>query len=93
MAGATNLRTFHNTVSWNSEHFSTVLRELVNTSICLPEIGFGNWNYSGCVEPLRAASEYGACLIDTAVECGTEETDLLRKEQTLDLTEPGTRAP
>ncbi len=31
------------------------------------------WNYSGCVEPLRAAIEYGACLIDTAGAYGTEE--------------------
>lgn len=57
----------------NSEHLSTHLRELANTSICLPEIGFANQNYSGCVEPLRAAIEYGACLIDTAGEYGTEE--------------------
>jgi diketogulonate reductase-like aldo/keto reductase len=50
-----------------------IVRELANTSICLPEIGLGNWNYSQCVEPLRAAIEYGACLIDTAGEYGTEE--------------------
>src|SRR5260370_42439599 len=50
----------------NSEHLSRLLRELANTSICLREIGFGNWNYSGCVEPLRAAIEFGACLRDTA---------------------------
>jgi hypothetical protein len=43
----------------NSEHLSTVLRELANTRICLPEIRFGTWNYSGDVEPLRAAIEYG----------------------------------
>jgi len=61
----------------NSEHLSTLLRELANTSICLPEIGFANWNYSGCVEPLRAAIGYGACLIDTAVErIGTNLIDL-----------------
>lgn len=57
----------------NSEHFSTLLRELANTSICLPEIGFGTWNYSGGVEPLRAAIEHGAFLIDTVGEYGTEE--------------------
>ncbi len=56
-----------------SEHISTLLRELADTVFCLLEIGFGNWNYSGCVEPLRAAIEYGACLIDTAGEYGTEE--------------------
>lgn len=27
----------------NSEHLSTLLRELANTSIRLPEIGFANW--------------------------------------------------
>ena len=47
-------------------------RELANTSIYLPEIGFGNWNFSGCVEPLRAAIEHGACFIDTAGEYGAE---------------------
>jgi len=41
----------------NSEHLSTLLRELANTGIRLPEIGFGTWNY-----------RYGACLIDTAEE-------------------------
>ena len=32
-----------------------LLRELANSGIRLPEIGFGTWNYSGGVEPLRAA--------------------------------------
>ena len=41
----------------NSEHLSTLLRELANTGIRLPEIGFGTWN-----------CRYGACLIDTAEE-------------------------
>jgi diketogulonate reductase-like aldo/keto reductase len=50
-----------------------LLRELAKTGIRLPEIGFGTWNYSGGVEPLRAAIEYGACLIDTAEAYGTEE--------------------
>jgi len=54
-------------------HFSALLRELANTGICVPEIGFGTWNYSGGVEPLRAAIECGACLIDTAEAYGTEE--------------------
>ncbi len=49
------------------------LRELGNSGIRLPEIGFGTWNYGGGVEPLRAAIEYGACLIDTAEANGTEE--------------------
>jgi hypothetical protein len=43
----------------NTEHLSKVLRELANTRICLPKIRFGTWNYSGDVEPLRAAIEYG----------------------------------
>jgi hypothetical protein len=34
-----------------SGHLSTLLRELANTGICLPEIGFGTWNYGGGVEP------------------------------------------
>lgn len=28
----------------NSEHLYMLLRELANTGICLPEIGFGTWN-------------------------------------------------
>jgi diketogulonate reductase-like aldo/keto reductase len=56
-----------------SEHLSMLLRELANTCIRLPEIGFGTWNYSGGVEPLRAAIECGARLIDTAESYGTEE--------------------
>ncbi len=51
-----------------------LLRELGNSGIRLPEIGFGTWNYCGGVEPLRAAIAYGACLIDTAEVYGTEET-------------------
>src|SRR5437879_1989661 len=49
------------------------LRELGNSGIRLPEIGFGTWNYRGGVEPLRAAIECGACFIDTAEAYGTEE--------------------
>src|SRR6266481_6021749 len=56
-----------------SEHLSMLLRGLANTGLRLPEIGFGTWNYSGGVKPLRAAIEYGACLIDTAEAYGTEE--------------------
>jgi len=50
-----------------------LLRELANSGIRLPEIGLGTWNYCGGIEPHRAAIEYGACLIDTAVAHGTEE--------------------
>jgi diketogulonate reductase-like aldo/keto reductase len=48
-------------------------RELANSGVRLPEIGFGTWNYHGGVQPLRAAIECGACLIDTAESYGTEE--------------------
>jgi len=47
-------------------------RPLANSSVRLPEIGFGTWNYNGGVEPLRAAIARGACLIDTAEAYGTE---------------------
>ena len=50
-----------------------LLKELANTGVSVPEIGFGTWNYKGGVEPLRAAMEYGPCLIDTAEAYGTEE--------------------
>ncbi len=50
-----------------------LLRELANSGIRLPEIGFGTWNYSGGVEPLRAGIEHVPCLIDTAEAYGTEE--------------------
>jgi hypothetical protein len=53
----------------NSEHLSTLLRE----RIYLPKIGFGTWNFSGGVEPLRAAIEYGACRVNTAEKYGAEE--------------------
>jgi diketogulonate reductase-like aldo/keto reductase len=56
-----------------SEYFSMLLKELGNTGIPLSEIGFGTWNYSGGVEPLRAAVECGVRLIDTAELYGTEE--------------------
>ena len=49
------------------------LRELANSGIRLSEIGFGTWNYRGGVEPLRAAIECGARLIDTAESYGSEE--------------------
>jgi diketogulonate reductase-like aldo/keto reductase len=48
------------------------LKRLGNSSVQLPEIGFGTWKYSGGIGPLRAAIERGACLIDTAETYGTE---------------------
>jgi diketogulonate reductase-like aldo/keto reductase len=49
------------------------LRELTNSGVRLPEIGFGTWNYRGGIQPLRAAIACGAHLIDTAESYGTEE--------------------
>jgi diketogulonate reductase-like aldo/keto reductase len=46
---------------------------LGDTTVRLPEIGLGTFNYSGGTEPLRAAISLGACLIDTAESYGTEE--------------------
>jgi diketogulonate reductase-like aldo/keto reductase len=48
-------------------------KELGKTGVHVPEIGFGTWNYKGGVEPLRAAIECGARLIDTAEAYDTEE--------------------
>ena len=56
-----------------SEHLSMLLKELANSGIRLPEIGFGTWNYRGGLQALRAAIECGARLIDTAESYGTEE--------------------
>jgi len=55
------------------EHLSALSKKQANQGIRLPEIGFGTWNYRGGVEPLRAAIECGARLIDTAESYGTEE--------------------
>jgi diketogulonate reductase-like aldo/keto reductase len=55
------------------EHLSMFSKEQANRGIRLPEIGFGTWNYRGGVEPLRAAIDCGARLIDTAESYGTEE--------------------
>jgi diketogulonate reductase-like aldo/keto reductase len=48
-------------------------KELANTGVRLPEIGFGTWRYMGGVEPLRKAIELGAAFVDTAEAYGTEE--------------------
>src|SRR5882762_611931 len=47
--------------------------QLGNTGTLIPEIGVGVWRYGGGVEPLRAAIELGASLIDTAEAYGTEK--------------------
>ena len=48
-------------------------KELSNTGIQLPEIGFGTWCYRGGVAPLREAIALGARFIDTAESYGSEE--------------------
>jgi diketogulonate reductase-like aldo/keto reductase len=48
------------------------LKCLGNSQVRLAEIGFGTWQYTAGVGPLRAAIEQGACLIDTAETYGTE---------------------
>lgn len=48
-------------------------KELGNTGVRLPEIGFGTWRYRGGVRPLRKAIEQGAALIDTAEAYESEE--------------------
>jgi hypothetical protein len=47
-------------------------KNLGNTQVKLPEVGFGTWNYFGGIAPLRTAIEQGACMIDTAENYGTE---------------------
>jgi diketogulonate reductase-like aldo/keto reductase len=49
------------------------LRELADTGVMLPEIGFGTWKYRGGTAPLRRAIELGASFIDTAEIYGTEK--------------------
>ncbi len=49
------------------------LKRIGNTTELIPEIGIGVWRYRGGDEPLRAAIERGAVLIDTAEVYGTEE--------------------
>jgi len=66
-------RILHKPSSETIEHLSMPSKEQANRGIRLPEIGFGTWNYRGGVEPLRAAIECGARLIDTAESYGTEE--------------------
>jgi diketogulonate reductase-like aldo/keto reductase len=48
-------------------------KKLGASSVTVPEIGFGTWDYRGGVEPLRKAFSLGAALIDTAESYGTEE--------------------
>lgn len=48
-------------------------RKLGTTSIALPVIGLGTWQYNGGVEPLRTGIALGARFIDTAEAYGSEE--------------------
>ncbi|MDG6904296.1 MAG: aldo/keto reductase [Nitrososphaerota archaeon] len=45
---------------------------LGNTSVRIPEIGQGTWNYKGGIEPLRLGVSLGATHVDTAEIYGTE---------------------
>ena len=47
--------------------------KLAETSIRLPALGLGTWQYRGGIEPLRAGIALGARFIDTAESYGTEE--------------------
>jgi len=49
------------------------LKKLGRSDVRLPAIGFGTWNFTGGVEPLRTAINHGASLIDTAEIYGTEK--------------------
>jgi diketogulonate reductase-like aldo/keto reductase len=73
MADMGTPRILHKPSSEKIEHLSVPSKEQANLSIRLPEIGFGTWNYGGGVEPIRAAIECGAHLIDTAESYGTED--------------------
>ena len=48
-------------------------KQLGDTSVKVPEIGLGTWQYRGGVEPLRKGISVGAFLIDTAESYGTED--------------------
>jgi diketogulonate reductase-like aldo/keto reductase len=47
-------------------------KPLAKTSVRLPEIGLGTWEYHGGIEPLRAGFELGAAFVDTAESYGSE---------------------
>ncbi|MGE0822231.1 MAG: aldo/keto reductase [Candidatus Binatia bacterium] len=49
------------------------LKQLGNTTVMVPEIGLGVWQYKGGIEPLRRGIELGAFLIDTAEMYRTED--------------------
>ena len=47
-------------------------RQLGETNVIVPEVGFGTWAYTGGEAPLRRAVELGAAHIDTAESYNTE---------------------
>jgi diketogulonate reductase-like aldo/keto reductase len=49
-----------------------LLKKLGATTLEIPEIGIGTWNYRGGPDPLRLGLQAGAAFIDTAESYGTE---------------------
>ena len=52
---------------------SMMVKELGRTSVFLPEVGIGTWNYRAGPGPLRRGLDAGALFIDTAESYGTEQ--------------------
>ena len=48
-------------------------KELGFTRVKVPDVGLGTWRYAGGTEQLIKGIELGACFIDTAEPCGSEE--------------------
>jgi len=48
-------------------------RQLGNTSLEIPVIGIGTWQYNSGIQPIQAGLALGAALIDTAESYGSEE--------------------
>ena len=47
-------------------------KQLGQTGVQLPEVGYGTWRHEGDLAPIRRALEMGAFLIDSAESYGTE---------------------
>lgn len=47
-------------------------KQLANTDVILPEIGFGTWKFSETTEVIETAIANGTNFIDTAEAYGTE---------------------
>ncbi len=52
--------------------FTMLLKKLGTTTVSIPEIGLGTWDFHGSAEVLRKGIEAGANFIDTAESYGTE---------------------